>query len=184
MARRKGFPAVLEPPTQRRHRTGSDAGAFSQSFGGLARGGRAQHLVPGRLETLAYRRQHGRFPRPGHPEDQVDLVPRGEQARSHFGLSLAETRPSFQLQVADGVNGYLPLGPGAGPLAEDVGQLGDVALVFDHTRRRPHRLPSAGHHGQCQGMVMGQDAFDCLVQELRRVGRAGGGRRPRPRRPG
>jgi hypothetical protein len=24
-----------------------------------------------------------------------------------------------------------------------------VALVFDHARRRPHRLPGAGHHGQC-----------------------------------
>jgi hypothetical protein len=67
--------------------------------------------------------------------------------------------------VANGVNRYLPLDLRTGPHAEGVGQLGDVALVFDHARRRPHRLPSAGHHGQEKGVVMGKDGLDGFVQD-------------------
>ena len=102
MARAEHFMAVLEAPSERRHRTGGDAGAFSEGLCRLARGGCPEHLVAGRLEPFPHRRKGARLARAGNSDHQVQGMAGSEQALGHFGLSLGETEAPGKLCSPDG----------------------------------------------------------------------------------
>ena len=97
MARAEHFMAVLDAPGERRHRTGGDARAFSESLCCLARSRCPEDLVTGGLEAFPHCRKGARLARAGNSDHQVQGMAGSEKPLGDFGLSLGETEPSGKL---------------------------------------------------------------------------------------
>jgi hypothetical protein len=142
------FVAVLDAPSEGRHSTGGNTGAFPESLGCLARSCRTKDLVAGSFETFPHGRNGARFARAGHSDHKVQRVPGTEQTLGDFGLSPRETEPSGKLCPADGCSCLLVADSRPGTFRKAVSEVRDPALVFDDTRCRPNRLPSLGNERQ------------------------------------
>jgi hypothetical protein len=159
------FAVVLEAPGERRHGARLDSGSFAERLGRLARGGGADHGVTSGLEARAHRCQSRGLARARDADDQVERVPRGEQALGHLGLPVAQAHAPGELQLLDGEGGGLTVDARPFAFRQHVGQGGDSLLVLDHTGSCPNRLPGAGDQRECNGLIVAKHPVHGVVQD-------------------
>ena len=136
--------AVIDAPSERRHGTGGDAGAFAESLCCLARSCCPEDLVTGGLEAFPHGREGARLARAGNPDYQVQGMARSKQALSNFGLSLGETEASGKLRATDGRSCLLGAEGWPRPLGQDVSEIRRYGARLRRRRLPPKQAPWHG----------------------------------------